>query len=176
MSTEPPATPALTSPDGRYRLVVETGPRLLLKDTTTGEVLFDAPDTRLTKTPDFRARSVFFEFTHAGQPGLLEVTYADRTYISEPHDFPHPLSELPDHLIGLTKPPPVYTTTGAIVRSSLWFIGFIGVTATFIYIALFRPLKHRDWWWLTLGIVFSALCTWACFMELQTLLRRPRRK
>lgn len=176
---------ALTSPDGLYRLVEETDPRiderllprLRLEDTMSGELLFDLPNTCLIKAPDFRPKSVFLEFAHAGHHGRLEVTYADRTYIAERHDFPHPLSELPTHLATLIMPPPpIYTTTGAIVRSALWLICFVGVTGVFLYIALFSPPEPHRRWWVPVGIIFGALSAWATWVELQTLLRRPRRK
>ncbi len=185
MSSETFSASDLTSPDGRFRLVEEADPRiderllprLRLEDTTSGEVLFDMPNTHLIKAPGFRTKSVFLEFMHAGHHGLLEVTYADRTYIAERHDFPHPLSELPTYLATLIMPPqPVFATTGAIVRSILWLVGFIGVTGVFLYIALFSPPEPHKGWWVPVGIIFGAFSTWATWVELQTLLRRPRRK
>lgn len=175
----------MISPDGRYRLVVETDPRiderllprLRLEEVTTGEVLFDLHSTRLVKQPEFRgADNLWLEVEHAGQPARVLVHLATRTCQCEPHDYGRPLTELALYLSELNLRPPVYATRGQIVRSLLWLIVTLGFTAVFFYVALRVPVKPRDWWKVLLGAALGCLFTWVGIAELRDLLRRPRRK
>lgn len=184
MSMPLPPDASLVSPDGRYRFIIETDPRiderllprLRLEDTTTGEVLFDAHSTWLVKAPVFRdAASVFLQIEHMGQPSVLEIALANRTFVCEPHDFPHPLAELPAHLAERAYGLPIYASKGEILRSCCWLVLLAAFTALFIAIPILRTPRPRDWWWIAMGIVIGGLCTWGCFREVQVLLRRPRK-
>jgi hypothetical protein len=185
MSQPLPPDASLVSPDGRYRFVVETDPRiderllprLRLEAAATGEVLFDAHSTTLLKAPAFgEAGRVVLEVEHAGQPFVVEIALAERTYrVCEPHAFPEPLAGLPADLAERAFRPRVAAPARGIVRAGIWLVLLAVFTGLFIAIPILRTPRTGDWWWIALGVVFGGFGTWGCFCEVRELLRRRRK-